>query len=160
MRAKLPEDSRAVCVAGELPEEILKTVDTVVLSPGVPTDNPLVNMLRSSGAAIIGEIELGYQEEKGRVAAITGTNGKTTTTTLVGEIVKAHVGADKAFVVGNIGNPYTSECLKTGFPSGGIRNFKYHAGPSGPPPHHGGVCGGEGEYYPEPVREGYMRPEL
>lgn len=113
MRAKLPEDSRAVCVAGELPEEILKTVDTVVLSPGVPTDNPLVNMLRSSGAAIIGEIELGYQEEKGRVAAITGTNGKTTTTTLVGEIVKAHVGADKAFVVGNIGNPYTSECLKT-----------------------------------------------
>ena len=47
------------------------------------------------------------------MAAITGTNGKTTTTTLVGEIMKAHLGEDKTFVVGNIGNPYTSECLKT-----------------------------------------------
>lgn len=113
LRAKLPAESRASCIVGELPEEILKTVDTVVLSPGVPTDIPLVNSLRENGAAIIGEIELGYQEEKGRVAAITGTNGKTTTTTLVGEIIKAHVGENKTFVVGNIGNPYTSECLKT-----------------------------------------------
>ena len=113
LKAKLPEESRASCIAGEFPEEILKKVDTVVLSPGVPTDIPLVNALRDNGAAIIGEIELGYQKEKGKVAAITGTNGKTTTTTLVGEIMKAHVGKDKAFVVGNIGNPYTSECLKT-----------------------------------------------
>ena len=113
LKAKLPEESRASCIAGEFPEEILKKVDTVVLSPGVPTDIPLVNALRDNGAAIIGEIELGYQKEKGKVAAITGTNGKTTTTTLVGDIMKAHVGKDKAFVVGNIGNPYTSECLKT-----------------------------------------------
>ena len=113
LRDKLPAGSRASCIAGELPEEILRTVATVVLSPGVPTDIPLVNSLRENGAAIIGEIELGYQEEKGRVAAITGTNGKTTTTTLVGEIIKAHVGENKTFVVGNIGNPYTSECLKT-----------------------------------------------
>jgi len=113
LRAKLPGESRASCIAGKLPEEILKTVDTVVLSPGVPTDIPLVNALRDNGAAVIGEIELGYQEEKGRVVAITGTNGKTTTTTLVGEIMKAHLGEDKTFVVGNIGNPYTSECLKT-----------------------------------------------
>lgn len=113
LREKLPKESRAVCIAGVLPEETAKTVDTVVLSPGVPTDIPLVNDLRSRGAAIIGEIELGYQEEKGRVVAITGTNGKTTTTTLVGEIMKAHLGQDRTFVVGNIGNPYTSECLKT-----------------------------------------------
>lgn len=113
LKAKLPEESRAFCIAGEFPEEILKEVDTVVLSPGVPVDIPLVNALRDNGAAIIGEIELGYQKEKGKVAAITGTNGKTTTTTLVGEIMKAHLGEDKAFVVGNIGNPYTSECLKT-----------------------------------------------
>ena len=113
LRAKLPEKSRAVCIAGELPGETLKEVERVVLSPGVPTDIPLVNKLRENGAVIIGEIELGWQEEKGRVAAITGTNGKTTTTTLVGEIMKAHVGEDKTFVVGNIGNPYTSECLKT-----------------------------------------------
>lgn len=73
-----------------------------------------MNRLREQGTEILGEIELGYIEEKGRVAAITGTNGKTTTTTLVGEIMKAQLGADKVFVVGNIGNPYTLECTKTG----------------------------------------------
>lgn len=114
IREKLPAESKACCVAGELPEEIFNSTETVVLSPGVPTDIPLVKALREKGAGIIGEIELGYQEEKGRVAAITGTNGKTTTTTLVGRIMEAHLGKEKVFVVGNIGNPYTSECLKTG----------------------------------------------
>lgn len=114
IRALLPTQSRAVCVAGELPEQILKETETVVLSPGVPVDIPLVQTLQKNNAAVIGEIELGFQEEKGRVAAITGTNGKTTTTTLVGEIMKAHLGEECTFVVGNIGNPYTSECLKTG----------------------------------------------
>ena len=114
LRGRLPEESRARCVAGELPEEIEREAETVVLSPGVPADSPAVNRLRSRGAVIIGEIELGYQEEKGRVAAITGTNGKTTTTTLVGDIMKEHLGNARVFVVGNIGNPYTSECLKTG----------------------------------------------
>ncbi len=113
MKSKLQEDSKAVCIAGELPEKVLKAVNTVVLSPGVPVDIPLVMELRKKGADIIGEIELGYREEKGRVVAITGTNGKTTTTTLVGEIMKAHFGGEKTFVVGNIGNPYTYECLKT-----------------------------------------------
>ena len=114
IREKLPAESKAFCVAGKLPEEILNSTDTVVLSPGVPTDIPLVKTLRERGAGIIGEIELGYQEEKGRVVAITGTNGKTTTTTLVGRIMEAYLGKEKVFVVGNIGNPYTSECLKTG----------------------------------------------
>lgn len=113
MEAKLPEGSKAVCVAGELPEEIEGTVQAAVLSPGVPTDIPLVNRLRDRGVQILGEIELGYLAEKGKVIAITGTNGKTTTTTLVGDIMKAHFGADKTFVVGNIGNPYTLEALKT-----------------------------------------------
>ena len=113
LRAKLPAESKASCVTGELPDEILKVTETVVLSPGVPIDIPLVNSLRENGAKIIGEIELGYLREQGSVVAITGTNGKTTTTTLVGEIMKAHFGEEKTFVVGNIGNPYTSECLKT-----------------------------------------------
>ena len=113
IQEKLPIGSRSRCVAGELPEEVLRETQTVVLSPGVPIDIPLVNALREKGAGILGEIELGYQEEKGRVAAITGTNGKTTTTTLVGQIMEAHLGKEKVFVVGNIGNPYTSECLKT-----------------------------------------------
>ena len=113
IQEKLPAGSKTHCVAGELPEEVLRETQTVVLSPGVPIDIPLVNALREKGAGILGEIELGYQEEKGRVVAITGTNGKTTTTTLVGQIMEAHLGKEKVFVVGNIGNPYTSECLKT-----------------------------------------------
>lgn len=113
LKQRLGHDSGARCIAGELPEEIKREIQTVVLSPGVPVDIPLVEELKSRGAGIIGEIELGYRLEKGRVAAITGTNGKTTTTTLVGEIMRAWLGEKKVFVVGNIGNPYTSECLRT-----------------------------------------------
>lgn len=113
LEAKLPAGSKAVCIAGELPAEVEESIDTAVLSPGVPTDIPLVNRLRHRGVQILGEIELGYLAEKGSVVAITGTNGKTTTTTLVGDIMKAHFGSDKTFVVGNIGNPYTLEALKT-----------------------------------------------
>ena len=111
--AKLPDGIKAECYSQELPEEIMNQIDIVVLSPGVPTDIPLVNRLRDNNACIIGEIELGYMVEHGKIIAITGTNGKTTTTTLVGEIMKAHVGEDKTFVVGNIGNPYTLEAMKT-----------------------------------------------
>jgi len=113
VEAKLPEGSKAVCITGTLPIEVEESIQVAVLSPGVPTDIPLVNRMRERGVRIIGEIELGYLAEKGRVVAITGTNGKTTTTTLVGEIMKAHFGADKTFVVGNIGMPYTLESMKT-----------------------------------------------
>lgn len=113
VRERLPGTSRAECIVGILPEEVRATVQNVVLSPGVPADLPLVQDLRNRGARIMGEIELGYREEKGRVAAITGTNGKTTTTTLVGEIMKEALGEEKVFVVGNIGKAYTAECLKT-----------------------------------------------
>ena len=104
---------KITCIAGELPASVEESVDAAVLSPGVPTDIPLVNRLRQRDVSILGEIELGFLAEKGRLAAITGTNGKTTTTTLVGEILKAHYGKEKVFVVGNIGNPYTVEALKT-----------------------------------------------
>ena len=113
LAAKLPEGVKALCIAGELPEEVESQIQVAVLSPGVPTDIPLVNRLRDAGVYILGEIELGFLVEKGTVAAITGTNGKTTTTTLVGEIMKAHVGEERTFVVGNIGYPYTLEALKT-----------------------------------------------
>lgn len=113
LRAKLPEDSGAVCITGELPQETENWVETLVLSPGVPTDIPLVQRMQEKGIPVLGEIELGFLAEQGRVAAITGTNGKTTTTTLVGEIMKEHLGEEKVFVVGNIGNPYTSEAVKT-----------------------------------------------
>lgn len=101
------------CITGELPVEVEEQVEAVVLSPGVPVDIPLVNRLRDRQVAILGEIELAFLAEKGRVIGITGTNGKTTTTTLMGEIMKAHLGQEKVFVVGNIGNPYTLEVRKT-----------------------------------------------
>ncbi len=90
---------------GVLPEEVEKELDLVVLSPGVPVDLPLVLRLKEAGLPIWGEIELAYRCKKGDVLAITGTNGKTTTTALLGEIMKTaypHV-----HVVGNIGIPYT-----------------------------------------------------
>lgn len=96
---------------GELPEEAVEKTQMVVLSPGVPTDTEFVDRFRQNGAVILGEIELGYQVSKGRLIGITGTNGKTTTTTLVGQIMEEYFG--NTFVVGNIGNPYTLEALKT-----------------------------------------------
>ena len=98
-------------VLGDLTEEEKKELSGVVLSPGVPTDTEFVNDLRNRGLLISGEIELAFEQEKGAVLAITGTNGKTTTTTLLGEIMKAT--GKKTFVVGNIGNPYTLEAEKT-----------------------------------------------
>ncbi len=96
---------------GELNEELVKDISLMVISPGIPTDLPFVQMVREAGIPVWSEIELAYNYEKGVVAAITGTNGKTTTTTLVGEIMKAH--NSNTFVVGNIGTPYTELADKT-----------------------------------------------
>lgn len=105
------EKKHVEIVLGDLTEEEKKALSGVVLSPGVPTDTEFVNDLRNRGLLISGEIELAFEQEKGAVLAITGTNGKTTTTTLLGEIMKAT--GKKTFVVGNIGNPYTLEAEKT-----------------------------------------------
>lgn len=96
---------------GEIPEEVWQTLDCAVFSPGVPLDIPIAKQMREHNVPIIGEIELAYYCERGVVAGITGTNGKTTTTTLTGEIMKAY--ENQTFVVGNIGNPYTKEVGKT-----------------------------------------------
>lgn len=90
---------------GSVPEEVLSTIDIAVLSPGVPLDIPFVVELKERGITIWGEIELAYVCGKGSIAAITGTNGKTTTTALVGQIMALHYPSVK--VVGNIGIPYT-----------------------------------------------------
>ena len=105
------EKKQVEIVLGDLTEEQKQMLSGVVLSPGVPTDTEFVNDLRNRGLLISGEIELAFEQEKGAVLAITGTNGKTTTTTLLGEIMKAT--GKKTFVVGNIGNPYTLEAEKT-----------------------------------------------
>ena len=106
IREKLGAGSKAQIVIGAFPEELLDTLDIVVLSPGVPTDLPIVEQMRERGILITGEVELAYESGKGDVLAITGTNGKTTTTALLGEIMKNY--QDDVFVVGNIGNPYTT----------------------------------------------------
>lgn len=103
--------SDAKIIVGELPDAVKENLEVVVLSPGVPTDLPFVNELRDKGILIIGEIELAYQCAKGDILAITGTNGKTTTTALLGEIME-HVKNDVK-VVGNIGIPYTSVADET-----------------------------------------------
>ena len=92
-------------VLGELTDELLDRTDLFVISPGIPLNLPFVEKVKEKGIKIWGEIELAYFFSKGRIAAITGTNGKTTTTTLVGEIFKAY--SDNSIVVGNIGFPYT-----------------------------------------------------
>lgn len=108
---KIPDDCDLRLIIGEMPDEVVKETDLLVISPGVPIDSDIVKLFEKENVPVWGEIELAYNFEKGIVFAITGTNGKTTTTTLVGEIMKKY--NNQTFVVGNIGNSYTSEVLKT-----------------------------------------------
>ena len=87
---------------GETPKD-MGAYDMLILSPGVPVDLPFIIDAKAGGAEIIGELELAYRIGNGQYVAITGTNGKTTTTTLVGEIYKA--AGKETYVVGNIGTP-------------------------------------------------------
>ena len=87
-------------------ERTFRGQDLIVVSPGVPVDAPLLVQARSLGEAVIGEIELASQFLPGPIVAITGSNGKTTTTTLTGEILAA--AGMSALVGGNIGTPAIS----------------------------------------------------
>jgi len=80
--------------------------DLIVVSPGVPSDQPQLQHARTLGIPVIGEVELAFRFLKGKVLAITGSNGKTTTTTLVGEILARS--GKKTLVGGNIGTPVIS----------------------------------------------------
>jgi len=92
-------------VCGEFTEDLAAKTELLVLSPGVPTDLPFILKLKEQGVPVWGEIELAYQVAGGKFIGITGTNGKTTTTALTGEIMKQWF--KEVFVVGNIGIPYT-----------------------------------------------------
>ncbi|HEX8142751.1 MAG TPA: UDP-N-acetylmuramoyl-L-alanine--D-glutamate ligase [Pyrinomonadaceae bacterium] len=107
-----PEEALALnelgvgCLPGEVPMWLLDQVELVVLSPGVPTKIIPARYAERAGAEVIGEVELAARYLRGRVVAITGTNGKTTTTTLIGELLK-----DAGLPVqvgGNIGTPLIS----------------------------------------------------
>ncbi|WP_194608826.1 UDP-N-acetylmuramoyl-L-alanine--D-glutamate ligase [Clostridium vitabionis] len=111
IRAKFPEDAKVTVVIGDLTRTDLIGIELAVVSPGIPLDVPFVKMIEEAGIPIWGELQLGYHCAKGKLAAITGTNGKTTTTALTGEIMKTFY--DSVFVVGNIGDPYTAHALDT-----------------------------------------------
>src|SRR5437899_1664753 len=87
-------------------ERTFRGQDLIVVSPGVAVDAPPLVQARALGSAVIGEVELAAQFLPGPIVAITGSNGKTTTTTLTGEIIAA--GGFPTLVGGNIGTPAIS----------------------------------------------------
>jgi UDP-N-acetylmuramoylalanine--D-glutamate ligase len=87
-------------------ERTFRDQDLIVVSPGVPSDQPQLQHARTLGIPVIGEVELAFRFLQGKVLAITGSNGKTTTTTLVGEILGKS--GRKTLVGGNIGTPVIS----------------------------------------------------
>lgn len=111
IRKKLPEGIRCEIKLGTMTQEEKEEISLVVVSPGVPLDIPFIEEFQERKTPIWGEVELAYRYSKGQVLAITGTNGKTTTTSLLGEIMKNN--RESVYVVGNIGNPYTEVAFET-----------------------------------------------
>ena len=154
--------------------ETFESADLLVLSPGVPLEQPPIAAARDAGVPIIGEIELASRWLSGRIVAITGTKGKSTTTTLAGRMFDA--GGLKAIVGGNIGTPLSSqvavstpetfhivevssfqlETIETlssmdrGSPESVVR-------PSRPSWFDGGVCGREGQDFRQPDSKRTLR---
>ncbi len=101
-----PLDERVQRSFGRQDEILLDAVSTIVLSPGVPTTIPLLQVAASRSIPIISEIELAWRHLQGSVIAVTGSNGKSTTTALIGEILR--VAGRQPIVAGNIGEPLTA----------------------------------------------------
>lgn len=91
---------------GQTPDALIDGQDMMVISPGIAWAKPFVQHAIEKGVEVMGELELGARLTRGTLAAITGTNGKTTTTTLVGEFFRA--AGKTTHVVGNIGYPITA----------------------------------------------------
>ncbi len=126
------EGERPELYLGRLPAEAERTVTRAVPSPGVPMDSPALQGIRAEGKPVISEVELAFCFEKGTLLAVTGTNGKTTTTSLVGAIMQDHAArrGTKAFIVGNIGRSYAQAVRETDpstFSVGEISSFHLEA---------------------------------
>ncbi|HHT64750.1 MAG: UDP-N-acetylmuramoyl-L-alanine--D-glutamate ligase [Caldicoprobacterales bacterium] len=104
---ELKEDIDCEFYLGQDPDGVLDRVDQIVLSPGVPTDARFLIKAADMGIEVISEVELAYRYCKAPIVAVTGTNGKTTTTAWIGEILKASGTA--THVAGNIGIPFTGK---------------------------------------------------
>ncbi len=98
------------CLGKDAIPQDLAGYDLAVTSPGIPLGAPILAAAKAAGVPVIGELEAGARISRAPLYAITGTNGKTTTTTLIGEIFK-NMGK-RAFVVGNIGTPITTCALE------------------------------------------------
>ncbi len=94
---------------GRNPDDIVKDFDCLVLSPGIPIDLPFIEKAKQAGIPVLSEVELGFRCCSAPIVAITGTNGKTTTTTLTGRIMNAY--RPGSVTVGNIGTPFCDEAL-------------------------------------------------
>jgi len=99
----LKESHKIGEISGPIPSWLLDQIDLVVISPGVPTNTIPARYVDRKDGEVIGEVELAYRFMKGRIVGITGSNGKTTTTTLIGELLKNS--GIKTQVGGNIGTP-------------------------------------------------------
>lgn len=86
--------------------ELIDEVQTVVKSPGVPQDAPVIAAARERGVAVTGELELAWRALPNRFVAVTGTNGKTTTSELIGHLLRS--AGEPVAVAGNIGTPLAS----------------------------------------------------
>ncbi len=106
----LPNWSNVKICAGKNPDDVVFENDFIVLSPGIPTDLPFLNLARENNIPIYSEIELAYRVCKCPIIAITGTNGKTTTTSLTGAIIKNY--RENSVVAGNIGIALTEKVLQ------------------------------------------------
>ena len=111
LRSEFEEDAKISFVLGKLEKEKISGVELCIISPGISLEAPFVSILDEAKIPIWGEVQLAYHCSKGKLAAITGTNGKTTTTALVGKIMQSKY--EDVYVVGNIGIPYTQIAMQT-----------------------------------------------
>jgi UDP-N-acetylmuramoylalanine--D-glutamate ligase len=116
IRPTLPDETRlraagVTLALGGHPAGLFEPADLIVVSPGVPWNLPILEHARTSGTRVIGEIELAWRFLKGRVIAVTGTKGKSTTTTLVGRML-AEEGL-KAITGGNLGLPLAAQVAES-----------------------------------------------
>ena len=108
---KALEDLNCEWFVGQGPEAAMEKADVLLISPGVPIDAPVVKMAQEKGIPVTGELEVAAQLCAGLQVALTGTNGKTTTVSLLGEIFRA---AGKiAHVAGNIGYPLSAAAMES-----------------------------------------------
>ena len=107
----LPDDSTYELRLSDITEEEINQIKICVISPGFPKYKEIVKKLKDNNVPIISEIELGYIISKGLICCVTGSNGKTTVTSLVGEILKTRY--NDVHICGNIGVPFCEESLRT-----------------------------------------------